>query len=148
MRDYRGKRKDGKGWVYGWYFEDKNCGGIVGKTCGFIIPHGAMVDDIDKALYGFVEVIPETVGQDTGEKDNDNMKIYEGNILEYIGSRCLECGQFYKYPGHKLYTIIYDKAEFKCLSNDGNYMLPDIWEECLKVIGNITDNPELLETEK
>jgi len=76
MRDYRGKRKDGKGWVYGWYFEDKNCGGIVGKTCGFIIPHGAMVDDIDKALYGFVEVIPETVGQDTGEKDNDNMKIY------------------------------------------------------------------------
>jgi len=80
-----------------------------------------------------VEVIPETVGQFTGLTDKNGAKIFEGDILHFDGIvNCLVSfvdGQF----------VVYNIRPFTALKIK---MLD--YGEC-EIIGNIHDNPELLE---
>lgn len=81
---FRGLRADGKGWVYGFYYEYN------GKS---IISSEYHSDDAD--TYYNDEVIPESVGQFT----SFGVDIYEGDILEPISPNLsyvvvFESGQF------------------------------------------------------
>ena len=89
-------------------------------------------------------IIPETVGQCTGLKDKNGKLIFEGDVFE--GN---------KIDGkRKLYKFWYDDDEGAFvygISYKGGYRL-SIAKWCFKsenieVIGNIHDNPELLEVE-
>lgn len=73
-------------------------------------------------------VIPETVGQYVGLKDRDGKKIFEGDILE---SPVKRIGQKY---GNLI--VIKDIRECKFAA---------LYVADYSVIGNIYDNPELLE---
>lgn len=99
---------------------------------------GVSINDlINNTTATFVEVDPETVGQYTGSKDKKRNKIFEGDIVERL------------WLGEKhIYRIYYD--------NDiASFIGADIYSEgfttfdydaCeFEVIGNIYDNPELLE---
>jgi len=64
---FRGLRVDGKGWVYGHYYDD--------EIQSFII-----------SGINTYEVIPKSVGQFTGKLTSNHLEIYAGDfILPYIG---------------------------------------------------------------
>ena len=78
-------------------------------------------------------VYTDTVCQYTGLKDKNGKEIYEGDILY---------GEFYGYPFPciETFTVKWHKADAGFLANYFNNA------KC-EVIGNIFDNPELLESE-
>ena len=96
------------------------------------------------------EVIPKTVGQCTGLKDKNGKLIFEGDIVEADGYIFFvnfgKCGGVankvdYGYIGY--YLDGYDEITKKALS----YGLRDdiCYFTNIEVIGNIHDNPELLQ---
>lgn len=142
---YRGKRKDTGEWVHGSLFVG------FGKT--YICPEAIAMYYFDGALClgGFIEVDPETVGQYTGRTDNKGTKVFEGDILR-IARRMSGTGSYYfpaiKYPA--LVAVKWDMCAWmwETICKDTQYYIsfPEAWchFEC-EVIGNIHDNPELLE---
>jgi len=86
-----------------------------------------------------IKVDPKTVGQFTGLKDMNGVKIYEGDVVRMlVDSEEIESGVFW------------DAAGF-CISASSGYE-PFIGEyynskQC-EVIGNIHENPELLEDKR
>ena len=114
---YRGKRVDNGKWTYGFYFEHS----IDGQKQSYI-----KYQTFDE---GFVtnEVDVNTVGQYTGIKDDKDVKIFEGDIVES--------------PNGTQGFIEWQNAECAFLVNIG-----DDWQtmdDCTyEVVGNIYDKGE------
>lgn len=133
---FKGKTIDNKEWVIG-YYEESN-----GNS---YINYEETIEKYGKSLKvtRSKEVIPETVGQCTGLKDKNRKLVFEGDVCEIHGSvgviRYDKCDAMYTFI-YAMDTFIYDKnitTNFSC-----------IWGEDLEIIGNIHDNPELLEVKK
>lgn len=128
---FRGKRLDGQGWAFGSYIEAELQNGIAHE----IIPY--------KRGEPVVEVDPDTVGQFTGVKDKNGMRIFEGDVLG-VGGRIIGWVQggvrgycydvvYVNHPkGEERYTL-YATATYD-------------YRDRLEVVGNIYDNPEMLKT--
>ena len=129
MRDilFRGKRRDNGEWVYGNYIHTPNV--------TFIYD----VYETDSS-HDWYEVDPATVGQFTGLTDCYGKKIFEGDIHGMPGWIVTYCADVNEGEG----------------MNAGWYVQRDNWESWMplenhsehKIIGNIHDNPELLEEEE
>ena len=126
---FRGKIEGHGDWVKGYYAQFDILSPSSGKTYK---KTAILTED------GPIDVIPETVGQFTGLLDQNGNKIFEGDILTYPPDMEYY-GEQYKY------VVKYDNS---CLVGNSNFwcMLSDGFGES-EVIGNIHDNPELLEVE-
>lgn len=125
---FRGKRVDNGEWIYGMPCATEKSGIYAIQTlCG-----------------GIFDIIPETIGQYTGLKDKTGTKIFEGDIIESVFIKKL----YLVYFGEHLFDG-YDGERYACgwyNEDDCGFVTeiccPDTWAI---VIGNIHDNPELLE---
>ena len=143
MREYlfRGKRLDNGEWVYGGYCKHdtvKVCFTTDDpKTKHMIIKDGFCDWGFEPPLQGY-EVDPETVGQYTGLTDKNGVKIFEGDIIRHK-----------TYLEERIYRILYDEGAFCYFYDRNTYPLTDyefgLYCENVEVIGNIHDNPELLQ---
>ena len=125
---FRGKNKYFNEWAEGYY------------TKGFNRPENDLLDMIysfskenEKNKFSYTVVNPETVGQYTGLTDKNGKKIFEGDIV---------MAYFYSNRSYQKFRVIFKNGAF--LFDNGSVEVP-VWDiYCLRIIGNIHDNPELL----
>ena len=133
---FRGKRLDNGEWMEGYYLHL----GPVANERAYMIPSYA------SALYTY-EVDPATVCQFTGEVDKNGKRVFEGDILKM--ERDIQHRATVTKRETTIGVVRYDEelASFGYESK-GHYKhlglnrFPGDFQE---VIGNIHDNPELLE---
>nr|WP_316621100.1 YopX family protein [uncultured Ruminococcus sp.] len=127
---YRGKRIDNGEWVYGFLYETENAESYILKKERLTINYKCM-EGITTHVT-FIQVDPSTVGQCVSNlPDKNGKKIFEGDIVSTP-----------KYNG----VVIYGTGCY-CIKHGNNSPAIDIVmnEFDVYVIGNIHDNPELLE---
>lgn len=129
---FRGKRTDNGEWVKGFY------------VC-VLDTHYIMTGKFDSLTNGIInseayKVDPSTVGQFTGLTDKNGVKIFEGDIIEFD----------HPYNGKSIHAVVQDGCGWNlsnfyascfdypgCAFSEGT--------KYMTVIGNVHDNPELLE---
>ena len=134
---FKAKRIDNGEWVQGYLFDDgfENGRMFVG---GLVIEeyHGTACDDWNITGIDFYDVDPSTICQYTGLKDRNGKLIWENDVVKHDFGK--------DQIGVQLAIVKYD-SKYAC------YQIKPIydWMYCDKsdceVIGNIFDNPELLE---
>lgn len=142
---FKGKSLKDSEWTEGYYCRY----GWTGKEKDYIIP------DYASALWG-VEVESNTVGQFTGLTDKNGTKIFEGDIVRigryFNNNFYTEDNYVCKYDTNtasfKFYYIVpKDIADVNkyAILGDGATLSDMRCGFTIEVIGNIYDNPELLQ---
>lgn len=135
---FKAKRKDNGEWVEGFYFCMTHTDGR--HTHHFIIPLGADLSLGTPVEKIQVEVDQSTICQCTGLKDKNGKLIFENDILS--GHIDVE------FPEDETRKCVVWHENGWCTNEPGcDYYeeLDDFDSENFEVIGNMIDNPELLE---
>jgi uncharacterized phage protein (TIGR01671 family) len=160
---FRGKQSNSDAWVNGIYCPYTwDFFGTRVETPQIII----ISNDNDDGKW--TDVIPETVGQYTGLTDKNGEKIFEGDIVRVLdhqkGIVTFECGAFgigimpyidWDYFDSEIApTTGCNNSPMFCYNDNyvslwelmWNYNQEDNWCEIVEIIGNIHDNPDLLDS--
>ena len=124
---FRGKTgtTEGKKWVYGYLYKIKS---FFSEDYQYFIKNEHLQE---------TSVDEDSIGQYTGLHDKNEKEIYEGDIVKVFTNKEWRIGK-----------IIYEHSEFTIdvtNNKDLKYGRTSIIENLTEVIGNIYDNPELLE---
>lgn len=133
---FKAKRKDNGEWVDGYYRADTDLD--IHFICGW--NYYLSENGLEREPFEY-EIDPDTLCQYTGLTDKNGKKIWENDICEMVYN-----GVVY------VYVVVWDKTEldFKGTNGKENYGRNFEYLGCceeIEVIGNIFDNPELLEVE-
>lgn len=137
---FRGLTEKGE-WGYGflaredmiWYWSSPGSDGGILKATGI----GGV------RFYNEYTIDPKTVGQYTGLKDKDGTEIYEGDIVLEDGNKIVV-----KYGEQEHEENYGDKIHYLGFNLTLAYGYPNAHQREIEVIGNIYENPELLEESK
>lgn len=141
---FRGKRKDNGEWVEGFYYEHEpplQCFTTKGqeqeKSKSYILKTGFADWNMPRQV-DFIEVIPETVGQFTGKCDMYGTNIFEGDIILWKDWKGVIRKADVRYDAEwNRFCVWYNGAESAGVNK---HLSADI-----EIVGNIHDNPGLLE---
>ena len=123
---FRGKRMDNGEWEYGYLYG--------------IWEQRYILWRMTNNVHNMVEVDPETICQYTGLTDKNGKKIWEGDILEgHLDDKFPEDVTREKVIWHE---NGWKTEESRC---DDKAYLDEFDAENFEVVGNVFDNPELLE---
>ena len=121
---FRGKRIDNGEWVEGAFLNDRDGAFYICPSVSDI----SYGDGGERRRIGcWYKVDPSTVGQHTGMKDKNGTQIFEGDILSIWNDRND--------------VVVFEDGAFDLEKTS----IPMRFANKFEVIGNITDNPELLE---
>ena len=136
---FKGKRKDNGEWIEGFLLKECNH-----STCSWNLAIEYKTERSGIFAYEVAEVIPETVGQFTGLTDKNGKNIFEGNICRFRewskGDMCWIGKVHYE---HQQFVISGNKNK-EC-ANPFTLAMSRFTSENIEIIGDIYDNPELLE---
>ena len=132
---FKGKRFDNEEWVIGDLVQSSIRSWISSEQAD-----KTRLRSVSKtqAIWRTIEVNPSTICQCTGLEDKNGKLIWENDIANCSTEGC------YGYIG-------WNESEagfyFNALLEDGRFEEEHIYDyqDCMEVIGNIFDNPELLE---
>lgn len=135
---FKGKRKDNGEWVEGSLITSINRAWISSEKTD-----SQRLRSISNtnAIWRSIEIIPDTICQFTGLCDKNGKRIWESDVVWLV------------YDGKEhIYQIVWDNSEldFKATNGEENYGSNFEYLLCcdeIEVIGNIFDNPELLQEE-
>jgi uncharacterized phage protein (TIGR01671 family) len=115
---FRGKSVNGKIWIYGCYAKN------------------SYHELNGKEYIDCIEVIPKTVGQFTGKRDDKGNEIYKGHLVEWTSLNV---------EGKQIGEVTFLEGCWFIQGDRANSLLYD----CLtiEIIGNIHENPELMEVQ-
>ncbi len=126
---FRGKDLATGKWVYGDLLHPITSCRIVNYT--EVEEEGAK-----RADYHYYDVDPDTIGQFTGLYDRNGKEIYEGDIIIQQG-----------YSGKRRMLVQFEQGAFITGKHGGSSTItrPMLIQKRCEIIGNVTDDPELLE---
>lgn len=132
----RGKRLYNGKWIEGYYVRLFDGKGNVSHR----IYSGYAETDCGEFYPDWFGVDPETVGECTGLKDKNGMLIFEGDILkfEYTGRNM---------GVHGKAAVVFEHGQFGVRWGWHKDFVPldGFCNTTVEIIGNVHDNPELLE---
>lgn len=128
---FKAKRADNGEWVKGYLW--------IGNNHAYITPDniGISYDEAEKRIKAFAyEIDKSTICQYTGLTDKNGEKIFEGDIVEIS-----EENGYFKLEWEE------DTARWSMNNEAERFIVhfDNYWSYEVEVIGNIFDNPELLE---
>ena len=139
---FRGKRMDNGEWIKGYYAP-------IGEY------HYILTGRLELVPYlGFEHFLvnPDTVGQFTGLTDRNGVKIFEGDIVSGIAYSSENIGEIVWIDKIAAFGVRYRCREDPTAWENSSILKAVSYgkknEYAAKIIGNIHDNPELLEVSR
>lgn len=140
---YRAKRIDNGEWVIGNRIDDGVTGQVFIHTVGNSVNESDKVGEEGCLQFVAFEVAPATICQCTGLKDKNGNLIWENDIVAYWDSYSTESGLA---EADCIGKVVWDDEtiSFQVTNRLSAESYEVLGDEC-SVIGNVFDNPELLE---